>query len=97
MSTSLSWRTLVRLAYDPCAKISMVFVLSLLLPSIAFRTARTALSHFSRSVEPGAPPQEQKTSSHLRFSEGAVAISFLGSGTGSRDDPTGLQNQYTTL
>ena len=72
MSTSLSCRTLVRLAYEPCAKTSIFRVLSFLLASIALRTARSAFSHFVCSVVLGAPPQVQKTSSQLRFRDGAV-------------------------
>src|ERR1700733_5380303 len=67
MSTSLSWRTLVRFAYEPCVNTSMFLELSFTLAQIALRTARTALSHLVCSVVPGAVPHEKKVASQSRL------------------------------
>src|SRR6266568_3098775 len=58
----------------------MVLELSFRLALIALRMARSAFSHFSRSVALGALPQVQKTSSQLRLREGTLAIQFLATG-----------------
>jgi hypothetical protein len=67
MSTSLSWRTLVRLAYDPCVNTSILLELSLVLALIALRIARSAFSHFVCSVSLGAAPQLQNVASQSRL------------------------------
>src|SRR6266851_7617031 len=64
-STSLSARTLVRLRYDPCAKTVMFRPSRALLPSMAFRTALTALSHFSCSDVLGGLPHDWNVSSQV--------------------------------
>jgi len=56
----------------------MVFALSFSLAAIALRTARSAFSHFVCSVALGAQPQVLKTSSQLRFRDGALLmVQFL--------------------